>query len=770
MKADLSFVGKRLPPVGANFKATGAAKYSVDIKLPGMLVGKILGSPYAHANIKKIDKSVAEKLPGVEAVLTFDNVPQIPFNPAVEHWSIRMPHEEICDMYMLTNKARFVGDVIAAVAAVDEATAIKALSLLEVEYEVLPAVFDLVEAMKPGAPVVHDFAQNNVSVEATFPMSRGDVEAGFKEADVVVEQTHRTVKQDMMRLEPCSCVASFDPDGNLTVWAALQRPFPYRKKLAELFDLPDSKINMIVEYGGGFFGETYWSPLPITVALAMKACKPVKLEYTREETAIVNPHREVFLETGKIGLKKDGTLTAMQQDIIYDSGAYFNLTSTTSSVNMGSFTGFYRCANVLARMKGVYSNTPYSGGNRGYGAPGGVFLVEQLMDEAAEKLGMDPIELRIKNLKHQGELGLLGPVETETQESVLRLGAERIGWNEKRARNREVGGKRYGVGMATYLDCTGAQPVHIYDRHVMMQLSEDGQITVLLNHADGGMNLLGAMSQIAAEVLGVRCEDIHFVHSSTRDTLWDPGIAANSGTYTVGNAMIKAATALKAKIIAVAADKLRPAYPMSFRVPVDDLDIEDGVVFVKNNPTSRIRLSELANSAIYNHIDGSNNIFVQESYQPTANPSSAGVVFVDVEVDTETGEVKIAKLVTVHDCGRAINPMTVEGQLQGGVTLGIGAALFEESIINPQTGALETANYNTYKIPSTMDMPDLEVVVFEEPTPTGPFGAKSVGQSGFYAVGPAVANAVYDAVGVRLYQHPLTPERLLAAIKAKQAA
>jgi xanthine dehydrogenase molybdenum-binding subunit len=759
MSEKLTVVGKRLPAWAAFEKVTGAAKFTVDTKLPGMLVGKVLTSPHPHAKIKRIDKSKAEKLPGVEAVITWDDVPHKLFNPSHNDLSLHQPENELKDMYVISEKARFVGDIIAAVAAVDEATAEEALSLIVVEYEVLPAVFDPIEAMKPGAPTIHDFAKNNVSLHSKFPVSLGDVEKGFEESDIVVEATFKTSKQHLSQFEPCSCVASFDASGRLTIWAHNQRPFIVRTKLAGLFDMPEGMVRWITPHMGGGFGKKANSGVdPICIALAKKTGKPVKMEFTREEDFLSTATRESFIESGKMGVKNDGTIIALEQRLTVNSGAYFNRSSAVGDVCMAHFTGVYRCPNSSAEMDAVYTNLPISGGMRGYGIPEACFLLDQLIDIAAEKLGMDPLELRLKNLKKLGDPSQVGvPLETYTQEKCIRLGAERIGWKEKRARKKENGTKRCGIGMCIYFDVSGAQPFHIQDRNVFIKLNEDGSANLTLGVSDIGQNLIGTSAQIAAEVLGLRYEDIHIVAGDTDNCLFDAGTYANNGSYILGNAVMKVATEVKKQVTEQAAKRLG--------VSPDELDIKDRKVFVRADPSKDVAVTEICKGAIYNHEGQHLHISAKGSFPATQNPSPVGAVFADVEVDIETGEVKILKLLLVHDCGKQINPATVEGQLEGAMALGIGYALFEDFYVNTKDGRLESDNFNTYKLPAALDLPDMEVIVLDEPVPSGPFGAKGVGMSGVMGVAPAIANAVYDAVGIRIEDMPLTPEKLLRALK-----
>ena len=757
MNAELSYIGKRLPSISAREKVVGAAKYSVDIAVPGMLVGKYLGSPHAHARIRSVDTSAAERLPGVAAVLTWKDIPHRQFNPSIQKFGL---HHQ--DMYIISEKARFLGDIIAAVAAVDEATAEEALKLIKFDYEVLPAAFSLYDAIKPGAAPVHDFAPNNVSQELDAPGNRGDVKAVFEQADTTVEITVASSRQIMNALEPLTCIAAFDVNGGLTLWTNNQRPMIHRKAIAGLFDMPEAKINVICEYAGGSFGEGNFPIVPVCVALARKAQKPVRVEFTREEFTRLTPAREVYVATGKMGFKSDGTLLAGSQSLLVDSGAYFNRSNATCMASFGTFSGMYRMPAVRGRLKAIYSNTPASGGSRGYGGPEALLLTEQLMDMAAEKLGLDPVELRLKNVKKMGERALQMPMETETLNKVIQLGAEKIGWKEKRSRNKENGTKRRGIGMSSYQDVSGAQPFDVMDRHCVMSLEEDGSVTVTLSWADCGTNLLGSCAQVAAEASGLRFEDFRFVHSATRGARYDMGMGANAGMYGMGNLFAQAGKTLRKEILGHAAKQMGE--------PADLLDIKESEIFVLSNKSKRVSVRELAETAIYTHDTPSRHITIESEFHPVLNPSATGAVFVDLQVDVETGEIKIDKLVIVHDCGRAINPMTVEGQLEGGVACGLGYALYEDLSINPNTGAVEGNNFNRYKLPSTLDMPNLDVNLFEEPCQSGPFGAKAVGMSGTIGVPAAIANAIYDAVGVRLNAMPFTSERIVAALKEKQAA
>lgn len=761
MIGDLSVVGKRVPRWAAHEKSTGTARFLADIKLPGMLVGRLLFSPHAHAKILNIDTSKAEKVPGVEAVITWDDVPKKLYNPNKQDMINLHPELELKDTYVLSEKARFVGDRIAAVAAVDSATAQRALSLIDVTYEVLPAVFDPKEAMIPGAPKIHDFADNNVSLHLDFPVAWGNVEQGFRDADIVLEETFRSARNHICQIEPCTCIVDIGTDGSLIIWSPSQHVFLHRRKIAEIFDIPEGMIKWITPHVGGGFGKYGSLSLePVCVALAKKAGRPVKLELTREEDLIATETRQRFITTGKIGIKNDGTITALQEKIIVDGGAYFTHNSSTTNVNMGSFLGLYRCPNVAAEADCVYSNLNPTGGVRGYGNHEGTCVLEQLVDKAAHEIGMDPLELRLKNIKKTGDPGCTGlPMETCTFEELIKLGAERIEWKKKKAPKGANGKKRHGIGIGIMMDVSGAQPFNTQHRNALIKLNADGSVNLIISAADIGQNLIGTLAQIAAETLCLNYEDIHIVTGNTDSTLYDTGQHASGGVYQIGHAVIRAAEEVRTQLLERAAKRLE--------VSIDDLAIKDKRIYVKSNPEKNLSVGEVAKGAIYNTQNEHLNISGKGSFSPKDNPPPFAAVFTEVEVDIETGEVKVLKILYVADPGRAINPTTVEGQIEGGIAQSLGYVLSEDYVVNNKSGALESDNFNTYKIPSVLDMPETEVLLYEKPVPSGPFGAKGVGQGVMVAITPSIANAIFDAVGVLITDMPATPEKIIAALNGK---
>jgi len=758
MSQAFSVVGKRLPRADAVDKATGAAKYTIDIKLPGMLIGKVLRSPYPHAKILKIDTSKAKKLPGVQAVITAEDTPKKGFNISMAE-AITVPERQgLQDQQVLADKARFAGDAVAALAAIDERIAEEALKLIEVEYEKLPAVFDIEEAVKPDAPRIHDFAERNIALHFVSPLTMGDVERGFQEADCVIEQTFHTSKQKHCQLELSSCVARFDATGRLTIWSPHQGPHLARTQIAALFDIPAGMIRWLTPpVGGAFGGGASLRAEPICIALAKKTGKPVKLEYSREEEFIATETRQPFIQTAKLGVKKNGIITALQVKATSNAGAYFTHSGSTTGVSVTMFLSLYKCPNMAGEADIVYTNIPISGGFRGYGNPQAMFTLEQMVDMAAEKIGIDPIELRMKNIKKAGELAMGLPIESTALDECIRLGAERIDWQKKRGREKE-GIRRQGVGMAIMMHVSGSFPFLLEHSGAFIRLNEDGSANLMVSAMDMGQGISSSLAQIAAEELGLHAEDIHVVSGDTDVTPFDSGQHASRSIYVMGNAVQRAAREAKQELLERAAKMLS--------VSADNLDVEDRRVYIQANPEKGLSVAEVTRNTIYNFERECSQISGKCSFEQVELSPPFEAVFAEVEVDVEVGEVKVLRMVIAHDIGQAINPTTVEGQLEGGATQGIGYGLTEDFVINKNTGTLESDNFTTYKLLSSLDLPKIETILIEKPDPKGPFGAKSVGESGSVAIAAAIGNAIYDAVGVRITELPITAEKVLKALKA----
>lgn len=763
MSQEFSAVGKRLVQMDTPIKATGTARYAGDIKLPGMLVGKVLRSPYPHAKIKRIDKSKAEKLPGVEAVIAWEDTPKILYASSFRDMPMSPSGSlQRADEYILADKARYVGDGIAAVAAVNEQVAEEALRLIGVEYEELSFVFHPREAIKPGAPKVHDYADNNIAVHVSYPLAQGDIEKGFQESDVIVEETFFVTKQVSAHLETQTCIASVDSTGKITCYTPCQLPFPFRRELAKIFNIPEGKINVVNPFVGGSFGARLSSyNEPVAIALAMKTRKPVKIEYTMEEDFTCVHTRTADEYTIKMGFKKDGTLHSMQIKVLTWAGAYLGRAQLAGGITLIWGMGHYRCPNRAGECDVVYCNTTPSAAMRGYGNAEIMWGVEQLMDMAAEKLGMDPLELRLKNIKKVGEPSNLGlPIESIYLEDCIKDGAERIGWKEKWGKKKE-GLRRRGVGMANMTHCSGAYPLLIEHSGAIVKFNEDGSVNLIVNPASPGTHIWGALSQIAAEELGIYPEDVYIVTGETDKTLFDLGSHASRSTYVTGNAVLEAAREAKKQLLERASEMLE--------ISPEELEVKNRWIYVKEVPEKKLSISQVVRSVMWNMTGECINIAGKSSFASKWTSPPAAAYFAEVEVDTETGEVKVLTFITAADCGTAINPMAVEGQCEGGIQQGIGYALSEDFVINNETGMLESDNFTTYKMPSSLDMPKTEIIIINKPDPKGPFGAKGVGEPAMVGIAPAIANAVYDAVGVRITDLPVTPEKVLKKLKAESS-
>jgi xanthine dehydrogenase molybdenum-binding subunit len=747
-------VKKRFPRCDAVAKVTGSTIYASDIKLPGMLIGKVLRSPYPHARVLKIDSSKAQSLPGVEAVITVEDAIVTPttFDFGLLEFPkhvFQRPHQ-----YIFNDKVRYVGEPVAAVAAVSESIAETALELINVKYETQAAVFDAKEAMKPDAPLVH---RRNVAARVPYRYAEGDVEKGFREADVVVEDMFRTSRQAHCALETETVIASIDASGKLTVWSPAQAPHIGRRELAHIFNMPPGMVRLVTPFvGGSFGGKIRIAAEPICVALAKKARKPVKLQYTKEEDFIAMYSRSAFEYSAKLGFKKDGTLTAMQMKIIVDAGAYASDAFPPAEIFMNNGMGHYRCPNRAAEAEIVYTNTVMTGPMRGMGNPEAMWGIDQLMDVAAEKLGTDPLELRLRNIKKAGELTMGLPIQSTALDECIRIGAERIGWREKRA-SKQGGLRRRAVGMATMSLPSGGHPAVLEYSNAFIRLNDDGSAALTVHPVEMGTGILGVLAQIAAEELGLYVQDVHLVRGDTDVTMFDVGSYASRSVYIIGNAVLMAAREAKRKLLQRGAKLLGAS--------ADELEVKDRRVYVKANPEKGMSIAQVVYDATYNYRGDCQTISGKCSFVPTTFSPTTQASFAEVEVNTETGKVLPIRIVVVCDCGRAINPANVEGQIEGGVGQAIGFTLTENYAFDKHTGVPVNKDFESYKILSSLDLPDIEVILVEKPDPAGPFGAKGVGEAGFIGIAPAIANAIYNAVGVRIKDLPISPEKILNALE-----
>jgi len=750
-----------MPLPEAYEKATGRATYCSTMRLPGMLVGKVLRSPHPHARVAKVDYSKAESLPGVAAVVSGQDVKSKVYTKNV--MTYQLPGGEIQDMTLFGDRVRYKGDEVAAVAAVDEPTARRALSLIEVEYEVLPAVFTVDDAIAEDAPVIHDFAPDNTPVSAVPTFCYGDAAKAFEESAVVAGGWYTTSKQIQAGMESAACVADYQ-HGKLTVWSQSQLPHMAKRMLAHVLDLPEADVRVIQPYAGAGFGAGCdLNAEPIAAVLAMKAGAPVQVWYSRDEDFNNRLTREHVAKVHmRVGLAADGTPKALEAHYWGDAGSYMCKTASGCGVALASNITPYEWEAMDQKLSATYTNHVGGGAMRGFGGMQSSFVRETIVDEAIAQLGMDPIEWRMKHHRNVGGLGWFpsARITSCALEECLTIGAERIGWKEK-WNKPQSGTKRRGVGVACMAWLSGAQPMLLEHSNATLKFNADGSATLLVSPGRVGQGVEGALAQIAAEVLTIPYERINVIAGDTDITGFDIGTHASRGVYCIGKAVLAAATEAKEQFLQRAAEKLG--------LSNDTLVLEDGVISSTADQNCFVTLEEIALGLIYGFEHDCNQIVAHATVEPEdfAPPWQAG--FAEVEVDIETGVVEVVKWITVHDIGRAINPSTVEGQLEGATCQGMGFALFEDPVISLSDGYMLTDGFDKYKIMSSVDLPDHEAILVEMGDPSGPFGAKSVGEAGLFLQAPAIANAIYDAVGIRLRDLPMTPERVLAAIQAKEA-
>ena len=780
-------LGKATPRKDGVARVTGQERYSVDVSLPRMLHGRILSSPYAHARVKRIDTSAAEAMGAV--AITFDDVPKVRYNERI----ITIPAVLHKDHYILADKVRRMSEAVAAVAAETEELAEKAVRAIQVEYEVLPAVTDPIEAMKPGAEPVYDtvlWGEDEVKIENNVACAReieeGDVERAFAEADVVVEGTFRTTKIYHAQMEPKSVVCRPEPDGGLTVWPTTQSIHNVRILLGEIFDIPLSKINVNRVPIGGTFGSSIQMnpPIPICAALALKARRPVKLTLTREEDAHDHTRYGTQIHL-KMAARKDGTLTGAEMAVIADIGAHNIQAYSFLGVCVGWLVSLYKLPNVRYRGTAVYTNKAISCAMQGFGNPQVTFAVESLIDELAEKLSLDPVELRLKNYVGLGDTFWgQGPlvrsiVQSDGVPELLRQGAEAIGWERRQPppcppppgggeRGGERGGRcrrGIGVGRGFHTSSAGApQPGDVIDfSGAMVKINVDGSVDVVTALMDHGGGTLEAVAKLVAETLCVPLDKVNLAPAETRSTVYDVCTHATRGVYAGGGAAAKAAQTVRRELLETAARFLN-VMPDALALDVDE-DLGQGVVYAPAIPDRRMTIAEIATRC---WTESWKTIAAVESYRPVNCPPAYVTVFVEVEVDTWTGRVHTVKAAMGSDCGTVINPQMAAGQLEGGLLKGAGFALYESNAWDTD-GQLTSGGYwidaKTPSINESVRVDDLCIHFAHTYEPTGPFGAKGVGEAATNPVAAAYANAVYNAIGVRFYELPITPEKILLALR-----
>ncbi len=772
--SELSVVGQRVRSPDAYDKVTGGKGFPVNVRLPGMLHGKLLRSPYAHARIVRIDTAKAEKLPGVKAVLTPSAVPQIKYHSVF--FAPNLDPGMVRDMLILSDTVRFAGEPVAAVAATELEIAEEALELIDVEYDVLPAVFDPGEAMRPGAPQIWEHAPNNVAVNLSFGF--GDVEQGFKQADYVFENTYQTQRVHTCYMEPRVCVVDSDRQGDLTVWSSTQHIFGLQEKLAFALGLPISKVRVVKPryIGGGFGGKLDLGYIePVCALLSLKSGRPVRIEQTRYEDFITTARHPVKVQL-RTGVKKDGTFTARYAKSILETGAHATHGAVVLPVHgLMGFLLTYRCPDVKWEGCAVYTNNMIGGGFRGYGGPQGAFAVESQIDEICEELKLDPIAFRLKNAHREADPHPFNPnftLSTYRLDECLKRGAQEFEWSKRQSAGSGSGTKKRGIGFACQplwvSGCVGFPGIYEHSGAIV-KLNVDGTADLSIATVDMGCGQNAVLSQIVAEELGVSADAVRIAYADTQTVPFDAPTHASRVTYSAGNAVKVAAGSARKRLLEVASQL--------FGASPDDLEVVNGRVRLKGSRAKEIPIAEVVElagaPALTLGLEGNQRtpiadkgtILGTSSLAPASNPSPATAEFVEVEVDTETGEVRPLRALFAHDIGRVISPLGAEGQVEGGFQQGMGFALMENLVFDSETGSCLAGDFLNYKIPTAIEMPgEIKSLFIESNEPSGPFGAKALAEPCLIVPAPAIANAIYNAIGVRVRELPITPEKILAAL------
>jgi 4-hydroxybenzoyl-CoA reductase subunit alpha len=755
-KSRYSTVGQSVPRVDGLAKVTGEAIYTADIYMKGMIHGRILRSPHPHAKILNIDSSRAKRLPGVRAIVTGADTPALKYGPTTP--------DKHC---LAVDRVRYVGDEIAAVAADNAHIAEEALELINVDYEILPAMFDPFKAMEPGAPRIHEHAPNNISYPGLFQWGR-PVDEVIRECDVVLEDSFTTHSQIHAYLEPHCTVANWEQNGSLTVWATTQGPHTLKEMLVETLGIPSHKLRAIKPaLGGGFGGKRQVVEPSFAAALLSKhAGRPVKVEYSREEEFTASRHRHPMNIQLKVGARRDGKLIFFDAKNVVDNGAYNSSGMAITFYAGQALASIYRLQGVRYDAKLVYTNTSFGGPFRGYGNLQMRFAIESMLDMIAEEIHMDPADFRLLNAIQGYETTLDKKRVTSCGLSeCIREVIKSSHWDEKRKQS----GKLRGVGLACYDYASGYRSRYPHDSSsAHVKINDDGAVILFSGASDIGQGSDTTLCQIAAEVLGVGMDQIKIITADTEITPLDIGTYGSRITFIAGNAMKLAATEARNQMAEVVAHELE-ANP-------EDLVFQDGQIFVAGSPDKGLSFHEAVKLALNTKglvimgrgsYDPPSEFINFETGEGQISPTySYGAQVAEVEVDPETGLVEVLKVYAAADCGFAINPLSLEGQAEGSATCGYGMALFERPFFHE--GRVLNPSFLDYSIPSSRDVPEIDSVLVETIDPEGPFGAKGVCEGYQVPTVPAIANAIYNATGIRVKEVPVRPEEILKGLAERQ--
>jgi CO/xanthine dehydrogenase Mo-binding subunit len=753
----IRIIGERIPRVDAPDKATGRVRYVADLKVQGALFGNVLRSPYPHARVLNVDISRAERLPGVRAVVTHADTPGVPYgsyNSGIKD-----------ELILAKDRVRYVGDEVAAVAAIDPEIAMEALALIRVDYEPLPGYSHPKEAMVEGSVPIHPVDRNIASHRVTV---RGDPDGGFREADLVLEDQFETDLQIHAYLEPVACIVDYDFRNRFHLWAPLQNPSWSRIIFAEAMDLPMGRFHCVqTPIGGAFGGKLEQRLYLIGFLLARKARRPVRLENTREEEFQSSMPRLPMAINLKMGMRKEGLITAKTHRIIADNGAYAKY--APGVVNLGTYRvdGLYRIQNVRNECILVYTNRPPTSAFRGFGNPQITFAIESMIDMLSGELGLDPMEVRMKNAALPGDVTAHGFRFTSCgfKESLEEVGRM---MNYHRTRRERAPNEGVGLSGTTHV-CGNRGFFPLFDGSTaIVRVDEGGNVRIIPGETDVGQGLLTTFAMIAAEALGISLDRIRVDEGDTDLSAFGLGTWGDRATFLGGNAVRLAALGAREEILKVAAEMLE--------ANVEDLDIQRDRIFVKGSPSNDLGFEEVTARAVYTQ--GGSPIIAKATFTPESEMADSslygnisgtyafGAQGCRVRVDPRTGEVEILDFYAAHDVGRTINSMACEGQIEGSVAQGVGYGLLEK--VEYKDGVMLNPGFLNYRVPTALDVPKIFTAMIESIDPAGPFGAKGVAEPSMTPTAACIANAIYDAVGVRIKELPITPRKVLRTLKDKE--
>jgi len=754
-------IGTSIPRVDAYDKVTGRCKYTDDLCDKSAYVGKILHSTIANGIVKSIDTSAAEKIPGVVKIITCFDVPKYYFPTAGHPWSTDPHHQDVADRLLLTDRVRFYGDDVAAVIAENEVAASRAVRAIQVEYEEYPFVLDVQEAMKDGAPQLHEKYPRNILAHTTI--NNGDYDEAIKEPGLIkVEGWYETPTVQHCHIENFICYSYMEGD-RIVVVSSTQIPHIVRRVVGQALGIDWGKVRIIKPYIGGGFGDkqdVLYEPLCAYLCTQVGG-RPVKIDVSREETFVSNRVRHAIRSHIISYVRPNGDIVARKLEAFSNQGAYASHGHSICAKGAGAFPQLYPCANVHVDAYTVFTNRSVAGAMRGYGIPQAMFAVESHTDDIAKRLGMEPIAFRRKNLMPVGYVDNFSKNEMyyDTYNQCMDKGMKYIDYERKyKEYQNQTGDIRRGIGCAAFWYNTAVWPISLESSSCRMVMNQDGSIQVQLGETEIGQGADTAYTQMAADTVGIPESMVHVISCQDTDiTPFGTGAYASRQTYIAGFSIRQTGTLLKQKILEYAHELTR--------MPVFNLDLVDGVIIRTTDKRPMMKISELATTALYS-LDHSEHITAESTYQVKSNAYSFGCCFAEVEVDIPACKVKLVDIINVHDCGKLINPSLARAQVHGGMSMGIGYGLSEILLFDEKTGKGLNNNLLDYKLSTIMDHPHLEAEFVENYEPTSAFGTKALGEPPTCPVAPAIRNAVLQATGVAVDQLPLRPHNLFDAFKA----